>query len=146
MLRVIAAILCTSSLISCATFKSHYQQPTHLLFQDKTSEKNQMIQVKRDSKLCADDTAELQNCPVNFYIDDYKAGEFYINNQAQYYLHPNTYTLKVKNCTTECRINELQVDLTTELQNREFVISVDENALPFLTQPEAEQPLSTEAQ
>lgn len=146
MLRVIAAIICTSSLISCATFNSPYQQPSDLLFQNKTTEKNQMIQVSRDSILCAEDTAELQNCPVSFYIDDYKAGEFYINNQAQYYLHPNTYTLKVKNCTTECRVNEIQIDLNTDIPNREFVISIDENAMPFLTQPELAQPLSTEAQ
>ena len=145
MLRAIAAVICTTSLISCTTLTSNYQKPVDLIFQSKTTEKNQMILVSRDQKLCAEDTLEKQDCPINFYIDDYKSGQFYINNQAKYYLQPATYTLKVKNCTTECSTHAINIDLSNGGQNRSFVISVDENAKPFITQPEIQNELSAEA-
>ncbi len=61
------------------------------------------IHVQRDEKLCADDQAKNQKCATKLYIDEFKAGDFYINNSADFYLKEGEYQFKVKNCTTHCK-------------------------------------------
>lgn len=95
MLRLsLLAVVASLGVAACTS--SPYTKPSDLRFQKKTQENNQPITLKRDEKLCSGDTAEQQNCPIEFYIDSIKAGNFYINNSAQYALKPETYNFKVK--------------------------------------------------
>ncbi|MDY7374760.1 OmpA family protein [Acinetobacter oleivorans] len=117
-------------LSACAT--NNYSQPTGLRFQEGSNDKAQVINVKRDDKLCAEDTAEKQNCPINFYIDNIQAGSFYIKNTAQYRLKPEVYNFKVKNCTAqECQ--SCDVDLRADqLADKNFILSVSDRGRPYI--------------
>ena len=131
MLKIISVSAVAIILTACS-MSSNYKRSVNLLFQEKSAEKNQVIHVKRDKKLCGEDSAKQQECPISFYVDDFKAGTFYINNQANYNLYPNTYTLKVKNCTTKCDSHEIDIKIDDELTNREFILSVDKDGKPFI--------------
>ena len=77
---VLAGFILAVSLSACTTLKNQnkYDKPLNLLFINK--ELNSIpLQVQRDERLCDDDKAHDQNCPIKFYIDDFKAGDFYIN-------------------------------------------------------------------
>lgn len=123
-------IFVSLGMIGCAT--AQYSQPSDLRFQKEQAKYIQKIQIKRDAVLCADDTTEQQKCPIELYIDNFKSGTFYINNSAHYYLKPETYNFKVKNCTTdECK--SCDVDLNPQkLENNHFTLSVDGNGHPFI--------------
>lgn len=132
----------------CST--SQYSKPNNLLFQDQKIENSSRITVQRDEQLCADDTIDKQNCPISFYIDNFKAGDFYINNQANYYLKPEQYNFKVKNCTeNSCQSCEVEINTTNGAGNN-FTLSVDGKGFPFILEngeklscatPLTEQPL-----
>lgn len=132
----------------CST--SQYSKPNNLLFQDQKIENSSRITVQRDEQLCADDTIDKQNCPISFYIDNFKAGDFYINNQANYYLKPEQYNFKVKNCTeNSCQSCEVEINTTNGAVDN-FTLSVDEKGFPFILEngkklscaaPLTEQPL-----
>ena len=129
-------IFCTTialSMSACSLFPNQkdYSKPTNLLFQKKDLS-SYSIQVKRDGKLCNQDTTDKQNCPIKFYIDDFKAGEFYTNNSANYELKENEYTFKVKNCTTNCSTSELKVNVNEQLKNKIYILSIDEKNKPFI--------------
>ncbi|AZN67306.1 OmpA family protein [Acinetobacter haemolyticus] len=125
------AVAISLGLVACAS--NPYSKPLNLRFQEKKQENNQVINVKRDDKLCADDTAEAQNCPINFYIDSVQAGSFYINNAAKYYLKPETYNFKVKNCTTTNECQSCDIDLRMgHLVDPNFTLSVDDAGKPFI--------------
>ncbi|RZH28090.1 cell envelope biogenesis protein OmpA [Acinetobacter pittii] len=117
-------------LSACAA--NNYSQPTGLRFQEGGNDKTQVINVKRDDKLCAEDAPEKQNCPINFYIDNIQSGSFYINNAAQYRLKPEIYNFKVKNCTSqECQ--SCDVDLqTNQLSDNNLTLSIDKNGKPYI--------------
>ncbi|MEW7107538.1 OmpA family protein [Acinetobacter baumannii] len=117
-------------LSACAA--NNYSQPTGLRFQEGGNDKAQVINVKRDDKLCAEDAPEKQNCPINFYIDNIQSGSFYINNAAQYRLKPEIYNFKVKNCTSqECQ--SCDVDLqTNQLSDNNLTLSIDKNGKPYI--------------
>lgn len=117
-------------LSACAA--NNYSQPAGLRFQEGSNDKVQVINVKRDDKLCAEDTPAKQNCPINFYIDNIQSGSFYINNTAQYHLKPEIYNFKVKNCTAqECQ--SCDVDLqTNQLTDNNLTLSVDKNGKPYI--------------
>ncbi|MFI8126506.1 OmpA family protein [Acinetobacter sp. ABJ-A23_2] len=117
-------------LSACAV--NNYSQPSGLRFQERSVSNTQVVNVKRDNKLCAEDTAENQNCPINFYIDNIQAGSFYINNTAQYRLKPETYNFKVKNCTSkECQ--SCDVDLRADqLADKNFILSVSDKGRPYI--------------
>ncbi|MDO7410844.1 OmpA family protein [Acinetobacter baumannii] len=116
-------------LSACAA--DNYARTSNLRFQEKNIENVQVLKVKRDDKLCAGDTAEKQNCPINFYIDNIQSGSFYINNTAQYYLKPETYNLKVKNCTSqECRSCDIDIQ-ENQLVDNDFILSLDEKGEPY---------------
>lgn len=116
-------------LTACAA----YVKPLDLRFQDRTIERNQMITVERDGQLCDEDTLASQKCPIDFYIDSFLSGSFYANNTATYYLKPEIYNLKVKNCTTDV-CQSCNVDLQPQqLTNKTFVLSVDVNGRPTIT-------------
>lgn len=121
-------------LTGCSLFNAskNHNEPKNLIFQNNNLE--QKITVKRDSKLCQDETKSNQNCEVYFYIDNFKAGDFYINNKANFYLNPNKYTLKVKNCKTECYSNELVINLEKNTVNLNYIISLDEQEKPYIYQ------------
>ena len=141
MLRLsLLAVVASLGVAACTS--SPYTKPSDLRFQKKTQENNQPITLKRDEKLCSGDTAEQQNCPIEFYIDSIKAGNFYINNSAQYALKPETYNFKVKNCTEES-CQSCDVDLNVgKLTSNEFVLSVNTDGKPFISNNG--QPLSCE--
>jgi len=121
-----------------------YSKPSDLRFQQKNTQNNQVIYVKRDGELCADDTAGQQDCPINFYIDNIKAGGFYIHNSAEYYLKPAVYNLKVKNCTSnECQSCDIEI-ATDQLTDRNFTLSVEGEGRPFISN--AGQILACEAE
>lgn len=144
-LLVVAVAL---GLHGCST--SQYLKPNNLLFQDQKIENSSRITVQRDEQLCADDTIDKQNCPISFYIDNFKAGDFYINNQANYYLKPEQYNFKVKNCTeNSCQSCEVEINTANGAVNN-FTLSVDEKGFPFILEngeklscaaPLTEQPL-----
>jgi len=116
-----------------ACVSNHYTHPSDLRFQDKKAENNQTVIVKRDGVLCAEDTEKSQNCPIEFYIDSVKAGNFYINNSANYQLKSESYNFKVKNCT-EASCQSCDVDLAVgQLSSNEFVLSVDNVGKPFIS-------------
>lgn len=123
-------IAASMGLTACAS--NQYLQPSDLRFQKKQHENSQTINVKRDAKFCAEDTAEKQNCPIDFYIDSIQSGRFYVNNSAQYNLKPETYNFKVKNCTTgSCQ--SCDIDLSVgQLADRNFTLSVDDAGKPFM--------------
>lgn len=117
-------------------------KPPELRFQEMKSGYSQLLNVTRDGILCAEDTEGNQNCSIEFYIDSIKAGNFYINNSAQYALKPETYNFKVKNCTEES-CQSCDVDLNVgKLTSNEFVLSVNTNGKPFISNNG--QPLSCE--
>ncbi|WP_227574857.1 OmpA family protein [Acinetobacter calcoaceticus] len=117
-------------LSACAA--NNYTQPSKLRFQEKDIKNIQVVNVKRDDKLCSGDTAEKQNCPINFYIDNIQSGSFFINNAAQYYLKSETYNFKVKNCTSEeCRTCDVDLQ-TNQLADNNFILSVDEKGTPYI--------------
>lgn len=116
-----------------ACVSNHYTHPSDLRFQDKKAENNQTVIVKRDGVLCAEDTEKSQNCPIEFYIDSVKAGNFYINNSANYQLKSESYNFKVKNCT-EASCQSCDVDLAVgQLSSNEFVLSVDNVGKSFIS-------------
>lgn len=124
-------IISAFGLTACVS--NPYTHPSDLRFQDDKSEKNQMISVKRDEVLCAEDTRDVQKCPIEFYIDSIKAGSFYVNNSANYQLKPESYNFKVKNCT-ENSCQSCDVDLAIgSLENNQFVLSVDNTGKPFIS-------------
>lgn len=128
------------------TTQKPYQAPSNLLFQNASDKNNQQIKVQRDNKLCAEDTAEKQNCPIDFYIDDFKAGTYFINNKATYNLKSDVYNFKVKNCTDKCSTYEIDVKVDDQLQHRDFILSVDDQGKPFIIfngQQQAVKPQTT---
>jgi OmpA-OmpF porin, OOP family len=132
-------LLCCLGMSACTTFNP-YNQPENLRFQKKTIDKTQLLHVKRDQKLCASDTADKQDCPIDFYIDDIKSGTFYINNSVNYHLKSESYNFKVKNCNADT-CQSCDVDLNAEkLASREFTLSVDSEGKPFILN--AGQPLA----
>ena len=123
-------VLCSMGLLACTS--GQYSQVANRNFQVKNHDNNQVITVVRDEKLCAGDTLEAQNCPINFYIDSILAGSFYVNNSTQYYLKSESYNFKVKNCTeAECQSCDIDLDATS-LKDPKFILSVDENGKPLI--------------
>ncbi|WP_257219774.1 MULTISPECIES: hypothetical protein [unclassified Acinetobacter] len=121
---------------------SNYRHPSELRFQEMKAGYSTLLNVTRDGFLCADDTEGNQNCPIEFYIDSIKAGNFYINNSAQYSLKPETYNFKVKNCT-EASCQSCDIDLNVgKLASNELVLSVKADGMPFIANNG--QPLSCE--
>ena len=116
-----------------ACVSNPYSEPKNLKFQEKTQLNNQKITVKRDALLCSGDKADKQNCPIDFYIDSFNSGRFYINNSSTYYLKSESYNFKVKNCNTE-ECQSCDVDLKPEqLSDKAFVLSVDGDGKPFIS-------------
>jgi OmpA-OmpF porin, OOP family len=113
------------STILTACVVNPYAKPQGLIFQEETVENSNKIHVKRDGNLCGNDQADQQNCPIEFYIDSFKAGTFYINNQASYQLKSENYNFKVKNCTADS-CQSCDVELPVDKKNgHEFTLSVD---------------------
>ncbi len=62
-----------------------------------------------------------QSCPIHFYIHSIESGKFYINNTAKYYLKPEVYNFKGKNCSGEKNCQSCYVDLRPDqLKDRNF--------------------------
>ncbi|MGQ8975905.1 OmpA family protein [Acinetobacter schindleri] len=131
--KSLPTLLIISSFGLTACVSNHYTHPSDLRFQDNKSENNQKIRVKRDEVLCAEDTKGIQKCPIEFYIDSIKAGDFYIKNSINYNLKSDVYNFKVKNCT-ENSCQSCDVDLAIgSLENNQFVLSVDNTGKPFIS-------------
>ena len=130
------SLLCLSmvaSLAACSTISSQskFDKPNNLLFNNK--ELNTLpLQVQRDERLCEDDKADDQKCPIKFYIDDFKVGDFYINNTTTYYLKPNEYELTVKNCKEQCQVFHTKINISEHLPNVNLILSVDHEGKPFI--------------
>lgn len=125
-------LVASMSMTLSACVSNQYTHPSDLRFQDKNVRNHQKISVKRNNVLCSGDTEKNQNCPIEFYIDNIKAGTFYINNQADYTLESNSYNLKVKNCTYDsCK--SCDVDLIgDQLVHPLFILSLDSHGKPFI--------------
>lgn len=135
-------ILLGVSLGVSACTSTMYSKPSELRFQEMKSGYSKSLNVTRDGLLCADDIEGNQNCPIEFYIDSIKAGNFYINNSAQYSLKPETYNFKVKNCA-EASCQSCDIDLNVgKLASNELVLSVKADGKPFISNNG--QPLSCE--
>ena len=94
----------------------------------------QALSVQRDSKLCATDKLDKQNCPTYFYINDHKVADFYVNNMSSFYVKPATYTLKVRNCNTgKCLVDEVKICVNDGLRDNKLVLSLDQNDRPIIT-------------
>lgn len=91
------SLIASISACSSITPQDKFSKPKKLLFINNELS-TLPLQVQRDERLCDDEKSDDQNCPIKFFIDDFKAGEFYINNSTTYYLKPNEYELTVKNC------------------------------------------------
>ena len=140
------------SLVVASCASDPYSKPSALRFQNNKQGYNQEINVNRDAKLCAGDTRDEQSCPIHFYIDSIESGKFYINNTAKYYLKPEVYNFKVKNCSGEKNCQSCDVDLRPDqLKDRNFILSVDAAGVPFISnnghplacrqQPAAQKPV-----
>ena len=122
--------LVTLTLQGCSTLQ--YSKPDNLMFHDQKIKNGIQVTVQRDDKLCASDTIDKQNCPISFYIDNFKAGDFYINNRVNYYLKSDKYNLKVKNCTNNsCKSCDVDIKATNQNLNN-FTLSVDEKDFPLI--------------
>ncbi|RKG36335.1 cell envelope biogenesis protein OmpA [Acinetobacter guerrae] len=129
----ISLLFVVTSLMVTSCASNSYSKPSALRFQKNTQDYNQLIYVKRDGKLCAGDTKDDQNCPIHFYLDNIESGKFYVNNSAKYYLRPEVYNFKVKNCTGEKNCESCDVDLQlNHLKDRNFLVSVDDAGKPFI--------------
>lgn len=138
MLKLSLLGIATLGLVACTS--NPYSKPSNLRFQENKHGNSQIINVKRDENLCANDTEIAQSCPINFYIDNIQAGRFYINNAATYHLKPEIYNFKVKNCTSGSECKTCDVDLRPDqLKDRNFILSVDKTGKPFILN--AGQPL-----
>lgn len=131
-----SSLLCLSLVVglsACSTLspQTKFDKPDNLLFNIK--ELNTFpLSVQRDERLCEDDKADDQKCPIKLYIDDFKAGDFYINNSTTYYLKANEYELTVKNCKEECQTFHTKINISEQLNNVTLVLSVDHNGKPFI--------------
>lgn len=122
-----------ASLGLTACVSNTYTHPLNLRFQDNQAENNQRTLVKRDEILCAGDTKQSQNCPIELYIDSIKSGSFYINNSANYQLKPQSYNFKVKNCTeNSCLSCDIDLNIN-QLENNQLVLSLDDTGKPFIS-------------
>lgn len=90
------------------------------------------LNVQRDDRLCEDDKVDDQKCPIKFYIDDFKAGDFYINNTTTYYLKQNEYELTVKNCKEQCKVFHTKININEQLPIVNLVLSIDHEGKPFI--------------
>lgn len=120
-------------LTACSNFtlQNQFNQPKDLLFVNKDLNTYPLF-VERDERLCDDEKANDQNCPIKFYIDDFKAGEFYINNKTTYYLKANEYELTVKNCKENCKTFHTKINVGEQLPTTHMVLSIDKNGKPFI--------------
>ena len=150
MLKLSLLGIATLGLVACTS--NPYSKPSNLRFQENKHGNSQIINVKRDENLCANDTEIAQSCPINFYIDNIQAGRLYINNAATYHLKPEIYNFKVKNCTSGSECKTCDVDLRPDqLKDRNFILSVDAAGVPFISnnghplacrqQPAAQKPV-----
>ncbi|NHC04985.1 OmpA family protein [Acinetobacter sp. 187] len=121
--------MATVGLAACSS--NPYSQPNDLKFQSSSNGKKQNLTVIRDEKLCFNESYEDQRCPIKFYVDDIKAGEFFINNSAKLILKPETYNFKAKNCTDECTVCETEVDVS-EVKDNVLHLSVDDSGRPII--------------
>lgn len=130
--KALLTVLTLSALAAC-TSTQNFSKPTALLFQKNTAETVQ-ISVQRDAKLCQDEQEKDQNCPIHFYINDFKSGDFYVNNQANYYLKPNDYKFTVKNCKAECTTSEVNVKVAEDMLDKQFILTLDNEEKPLIIQ------------
>ncbi|MGK9155822.1 hypothetical protein [Acinetobacter radioresistens] len=119
-------------LTACSNSEIKYKEPTNLLFQNSNQKGTISIHIQRDNKLCSDDTIYKQNCPINLYINDFKAGTYYIENAATYYLEPGVHNLKAKNCIDKCLSDKLNININNSNKDQTFILSVDEEGKPLI--------------
>lgn len=121
------------SIGTTACVSTPYLEPENLRFQDKNQTNIHAISLKRDNRLCNQDTEMNQKCPIDFYIDNFKSGSFYINNYAKYFLKPETYNFKVKNCIDDSCLS-CDIDVAVDkLVDPIFLLSVDDAGKPFIS-------------
>ena len=132
--RSLLCIGLVASISACSSLETHnkFSEPRNLLFINKDLNTTP-LQVERDERLCDDEKTDDQNCPIKFFIDDFKAGEFYINNSTTYYLKPNEYELTVKNCKEKCDIYHTKVMVGDNMPPIKIVLSLDKNGKPIIT-------------
>ena len=130
------SLLCAglvASISACSSLESQnkFSKPINLLFINNDLN-TKPLQVERDERLCDDEKIDDQNCPIKFFIDDFKAGEFYVNNSTTYYLKPNEYEIKVKNCKEKCDTYHTKINIGDNTQPVKIILSLDGNGKPFI--------------
>ncbi|AWL29689.1 hypothetical protein A7P53_12570 [Acinetobacter defluvii] len=127
------SIAIIASLSACTQLKTvtAKNQPKNLLFINNELN-TKPVNVQRDDKLCDEEKDSNKDCPIKFYIDDFKAGDFYINNATTYYLKPNEYVLSVKNCKEECKTYHTKLIINEQFQGVNIVLSLDNENRPFI--------------
>ncbi len=105
---------------------------SEMTYQTKQSEDSQLIKVSRDSKAYRRNDNATQDCPITFYINDKKAGDYLVNDHLDYYLMPGTYHLQVKNCQGRCSAYDVDVVVKADMTAPAFVLSVDAKGKPFI--------------
>ena len=131
--RSLLCVSLTASISACSSIapQDEFSKPKKLLFIN--NELNTLpLQVQRDERLCDDEKSDDQNCPIKFFIDDFKAGEFYINNSTTYYLKPNEYELTVKNCKEKCDTYHTKIIVGDNIPPIKIVLSLDKNGKPII--------------
>lgn len=131
--KLLVSLSIAMSLAACSTpnHTQNYEKPKNLLFNNKELNTYPVL-VERDNKLCSNDKKDDQKCPIKFYINDFKAGDFYINNQTTYYLKPNEYLLTVKNCNTKCDTYHTKLNIDNQYKTVNLLLSIDENGKPII--------------
>ncbi|MDM1758550.1 hypothetical protein HX127_13480 [Acinetobacter sp. 256-1] len=125
------AVIASLSACTQLTTVSEKNKPKNLSFINKELN-TKPIHVQRDEKLCDEEKENNKDCPIKFYIDDFKAGDFYINNTTTYYLKPNEYVLSVKNCKEECKTYHTKLVINNQFQSVNIILSLDNKDRPFI--------------
>lgn len=126
--KTIALIALALGLVACAAGPLHEN-----LYQTKIDNNSQLIQVLRDDKLYKRYQKEdVKDCPIAFYINDKKVGNYLVNEQSSYYLEPGSYIFQVENCQGRCSAYDVEYVVNPDSYPASFVLSVDLSGKPFI--------------
>lgn len=97
-----------------------------------TSDTAQTVEVFRDGRLSLSSSTGEQDCPTVFYINNERVGRYAIYQHDVFYLEPDIYTFRAKNCNGKSAPNSLDVIISPSNEARHFVLSLDGHGQPLL--------------
>ena len=125
--KVIALFLIVFIMTGCVGFDSQPSQDFRVALDNA-----RVVEVIRDGKSAISSSAESQDCPMVFYINNKKVGHFAIYQQDDFYLVPDVYTFRVKNCKGRSSFYSLEVTIWPSSALRQFVLSLDGHGQPLI--------------